>query len=330
MSHPLKKIPYSDPTALKLHVYVVGYPIEGESILFVISEDDKAILTIVTDCYEDDDNYNHVSSILSDEWNYASIDAFIWTHPHKDHSQGIITLLDKHDKERKAHIIATANVVGFQNYPKDIWKGAKNIQDYLLKYYPPESFQYHFKSYDPYEDCTSEFLLYGENPKCPPLNITLDFVAPVGSLVAKQMNNTHFKPNKGSLVFIFSINMINVFMGGDLDEIFVPLIREDIFSHINLIKIPHHGSEKTGNIHLKFGMNECENVHAVTTICKRSQDPKETILKGYLNNDVTIHCTGPNTSDAPKESYGCVHYIFDISMSRLETLHKSSNVYQFI
>ena len=330
MAFPLKKIPYSDHKALKLHVYVVGYPTEGESILFIIAEANKALLTIVTDCYEDGQNYNHVSTILCNEWESASIDAFVWTHPHKDHSQGIISLLDKYDGKRQAHIIAATNVVGFQNYPGDIWDEAKNIQDYLFKHYPPSSFQYHYKDYDPYEDCTYAFLLYGENPEeCPPLNVTLDFVAPVGALVAKQMSNQHFKPNKGSLAFIFSINTINIFMGGDLDEICVPLIKEEVFHHVNLIKIPHHGSEKTGDIHLKFGMNECEDVHAATTIYKRSHDPKDLILKGYVNNGATVHCTGPKTSVIPTEPYGCLHYIYDISMSRLESLLKSTNVYQF-
>lgn len=328
MAYPLKVVDYSDPQKLKLHVYVVGYPVEGESILVIVAEDNKPLLTLVTDCYEDKDKYNHVAAILREDWNTPSLDAFIWTHPHKDHSLGIITLVNQFDSERKAHIVAATNVVGFQNY-KDIWVDGAEIQKFLLDQYPPKTFQYHFQEYDPYEDCKLEFLLKGRNPQCPDINLTLDFVAPVASLVARYMHNKKCKPNKGSLAFLLSINGIDVFMGGDLDEECVPFIDEDVYSHVNLIKIPHHGSEHTGDIHLKFGMNECDEVHAASTVFTKCRDPKDQILRGYFDNGVTVHCTGPRPGNIPVDGYGCLHYQYSIATSRLESLMVTGNTYSY-
>lgn len=328
MARPLKTTSYTDPHKLKLHLYVVGYPVEGESILIVVSEDNKALLSIVTDCYEGDGKYNHIAAILRDKWNTPLLDAFIWTHPHKDHSLGLLTLVDQFDSGHQAHIIAAKNVVGLGNY-SDVWSEAANIQKELLKRYPPHSFQYHFKGYDPFEDCKFSFLLKGKNPESPDLTLSLDFFAPVGALVAQQMNTKQCKPNKGSLAFLLSINCIDVFMGGDLDEICVPLIDNNVYTHVNFIKIPHHGSEHTGKIHLKFGMNICNEVHAATTVYTRSRDPKSEILQGYLDYGYTVHCTGPELGKQPLEVYGCLHYTYDISTSQFESLDRTPNTYQF-
>lgn len=327
MSQPYKKILYSDPLKLKLHVYVVGYPVEGESILVIVAEEDKALLTIVTDCYEASPAYNHVSNILNKEWNSAPLNAFVWTHPHKDHSLGIKSFVENHDKERETHIIGVTNSVGYANYP-DVWNEAAGIQKYLLNRYAPQ--HYHFKHYDPYEDCRCEFLLTSNGIDNPDLNVALDFVAPPPAIVAGKMNNKNCIPNTGSLAYLLSVNGVAVFMGGDLDEVNVPYIDDEVFKHVNLVKIPHHGSEHTGDIHLKFGLNDCDKYHAVTTVFVRSSDPKASILQGYVDCGAIVHCTGPLPSQNPVEPYGCLHYVYNLASSSLEKFEKSANAYQFL
>lgn len=129
---PFKKIPYSVGSAMRLHIYVVGYPCEGESILTVVAQGDDPLLAIVTDCYSDTDGYNHISEILKNRWKNHSVDAFIWTHPHADHSKGIIPFIEAHDSNHEGHVIVATNVVGLNKYP-DIWSGALPAQRHLLK-----------------------------------------------------------------------------------------------------------------------------------------------------------------------------------------------------
>lgn len=327
MASPLKSAEYQDKLKLRLHVYVVGYPSEGESILVVVAEDNKPLLTIVTDCYETSAGYNHVSEILKTEWQNPALDAFIWTHPHRDHSLGILTLIAKHDQKHEGYVISPTNMVGLQNYEgKGPWKDAALILKKLLKKYYKKDYHYYFRGWDPQTD-PLQFLLYSKNG--PRLNLNLDFVAPHPAVVALQMGNSTCPPNKGSLAFVISINGIDIFMGGDLDKACVKYIRDDVYRHVNLIKIPHHGSEHTADIHKKFGMNTCDEPHAATTVFSKSQDPKVKILKGYLNEGCTVHCTGPAPGQSPQEDFGCLHYIYDLASSTLETLRCSANTYQF-
>lgn len=322
---PVKTAVYTDPFQLRLHIYVVGYPAEGESILIVVSEGKRALLTIVTDCYMTLEGYNHVSEILTTDWNSPSLDAFIWTHPHNDHSKGIMAFLDKHDKKRLAQIISAENSIGYDKHPDT--RNYSVIQKYLIRKYAAK--QYSFMAYDPYRDCTLNFLLKGNTSDLPSIPFSLDFCAPLAVNGAISSYNKYQKPNKTSLAFKVSVNNVDVFMGGDLDEICVPYIEEGIFQHVNLIKIPHHGSEKTGEIHLRFKANTCEEVHAASTVFTKSKDPKEKILKGYADKGATVHCTGPKAGDAPVENYGCLHYVYDLSNSKFENLFCSKNAYQF-
>lgn len=324
---PFKTIPYSTPTELRLHVYVAGYPCEGESILALIAQGDEPLLAIVTDCYNNK-GYNHISHILRTEWNNHSVDTFIWTHPHSDHSKGIIPFIENHDSAHDGHIIAATNVVGFDKHP-DIWNEALPIQKHLLdKYSDVKSDKYHFVSYDSYRDCSFGYMLNGDSPDCPPIDVTLDFKAPIASVVASKMNNKNCLPNVGSIVYLLSVNGVDVFMGGDLDESIVPYLEDDIFQHVNLIKIPHHGSEKTGDIHLKFGMNKCEQIHAATTVFTKCQDPKLHILEGYARNRAMVHCTGPKQGTSPDSMYGCIHYTYNLYTSQFDSIDLSGNAYQ--
>ncbi len=326
MAFPLKTVRYHDMHKLRLHVYVVGYPAEGESILVVVAEDTKPLLIIVTDCYETADGYNHVSEILRTEWGSPSLDAFIWTHPHKDHSLGILTLIDKHDKKHEGYVISPTNMVGLQHY-KGPWEESSQILRALLKNYPIESYQYYFRGLDP-QVGPLQFRLTAANG--PVLNLDLYFVAPPPALVARYMGNKTCPANKGSLAFLLSINGIDVFMGGDLDEECVRYISNDVYRHVNLIKIPHHGSEHTGDIHKKFGLNSCDDPCAATTVFSKCKDPKDKILKGYVDGGCIVHCTGPAPGQAPQEVFGCLHYIYNLASSTLEDLRGSANTYQFL
>lgn len=332
MQKPLKAVPYYDSTQLRLHVYVVGYPSQGESILMVISEGDRPLVVIVTDCYEISQNYNHVSQILIEDWNSAPLDVFVWTHPHEDHSKGIPAFLSLNDKGNAAHIVMPTNMAGLKKR-KDMCNDAKTAEAHILKNYvkAPDT-KCHYIDSDLYADNARSIKLKGSNDR-PDINVVMSPLSPIGALAARTLNESQTKHNKGSIVYMLSVNGIDIFMGGDIDPVSVPYIDEDVFHHVNLIKIPHHGSRDTGNIHKKFGMNQCDEVYAATTMYDGQHDPKVEILTGYAANGTTVHCTGPDrlkeNPKAASHAYGVVHYTYNINTARLLKVELIGNAYRY-
>lgn len=105
LNYPLK---VENLCNLHLDIHTIGYPEEGESLLTLLCDANRVLFTVLTDCYEED-GYNHVASLMQ-KLDICQIDAFIWTHPDKDHSVGIPKILSKYDPDKKAQIFLPQGV----------------------------------------------------------------------------------------------------------------------------------------------------------------------------------------------------------------------------
>lgn len=79
MENSHRKYLINDFQELKLRVFTIGYPLEGESIIGVIDDGDKHLFSFVIDSYEIvDPNKGVFSETLEKlrELNISSIDAF--------------------------------------------------------------------------------------------------------------------------------------------------------------------------------------------------------------------------------------------------------------
>ena len=78
--------------SLLLELYLIGYPNQGESVVFLVRTDNVVAYVGVVDCYQYD-SINKTVEILNNE-HIDKIDFLCWTHPHDDHSKGIDAILD--------------------------------------------------------------------------------------------------------------------------------------------------------------------------------------------------------------------------------------------
>lgn len=330
---PLCEIKFNDISALRLHVYVVGYAEQGESIVAVVAEGGKALYTIVTDCYETKDNYNHVMQILHDDWKSAAVDMFVWTHPHEDHSVGISRLLDAHDKMGKACVLGPINVAGVSGC-KEIRAVATDAYNYLQeKYNSLQRYKYHFVGYDP-EGGEKVFRVkfIDRTETTDPFFLELTVLAPYAALAGRFMNSPSTRDlNEISIAYMLTVCGLNLLMSGDMPDASIRKIENDWFRHVDYVKIPHHTSHGAGLLADKLVMNTQPEPEGVTTIFRVNGNdlPHMPTVEKYKKRLKNLYSTGPAKAGSAVAAYGCVHSVYDLSLAGLENVNYEANAYKF-
>jgi hypothetical protein len=296
-------IDISDVNNLTLNIYTIGYPIEGESILTVLCEKGKPIFTIVTDCYSDDKC--HAINCLLASFGKPHIDVFIWTHPHDDHSKGIIKLLDKNDAMHTAKIFLPDGIMAGK-LKKLLSVEVKSILKYLNKNYNHNClYNINYVGVSDQESRTFQWILVqrnnGVNVKC-----NLSFIAPISAVEARRFHcdDTIFNLNDLSIVYSLNINDTNYIFGGDVRNQNVKFLNEGNLVNVQFIKIPHHSSIEPINFLKLLQKNGIKAAVATTTVYKRKNLPQDRMITGYKSVAYQIMTTGGNNG----YRIGCIRY----------------------
>lgn len=299
------RVEHSDD--IDILIYVVGYPNEGESIVFSVCDKGTAVVTIVTDCYVSD-GYNHTIKVL-EENHIDQIDAFVWTHPDRDHSIGIIDLITGFDSERKSKVFVPNSFNGNQDY--EVCEESAEAIAFLMKEYDSNrNYDLNFVSLNKGETPRSLYRIkIIETSSGNEVEISLKFLSPNSALVERRNGkDKDFDLNDLSLVYVLDINGFNYLFTGDLINQSVQFIDADDLINTNFIKIPHHGSDSTNKLIGLLASNDLGNVVSVSTVFSPKSDPKPEILKAYQTFSTKVCCTGSG-----EHNYGCVKSTFDIN-----------------
>lgn len=285
---------------LTAHVFTIGYPVEGEAILFVLCNKVKPVFTSLTDCYVSD-GYNHVEKIVSSLGNHG-IDAFFWTHPDSDHSMGIRDVLDKFDEGNVAHIFLPASFDSKDAY--DVSDEAKMSLEYLYKNYNSA------RRYRMHHACVTEgecrSLFYFDIMELKSRSvIRCDFkcIAPVDAIVARRKYaGAKDKTNDLSIVYTIEINGCKLLFTGDMTNQTVQFIDGGYLQDVNMIKIPHHASDEPKNFNKLLFRNNITEIVSVTTR-KSPNLPVQSVINDYKSLNHEVYYTGCGA-----DKYGCIEY----------------------
>lgn len=285
---------YDDFNNLFLNFYLIGYESEGESILITITstEPEKKIYYVaIIDSYETK-NINVTTKLLEnilDDYKQKDkkIDLLCWTHPHDDHSKGMLNILKKYCAQET--LIVTPNLFymptnNFTNEVNEIISFIRNMS--FNKRVPKranleilegeddlqivnvgnaeDTYQMKVKNYGPYSN-----VAYMQNPD----DIDL---------------------NKLSISLMLSINGFNIFLGGDTHNMNINSFR-NFPEHINLLKIPHHTSPTAKDLAKRLNILDPTEI-ACTTIYNKL--PEKELLKKYIDLSQEIFCTSNNLIDS--------------------------------
>lgn len=294
---------------LKLHVYTVGYPSEGESILLLLEKDGKVLLTILTDSYavgKDNGTYNHIHNIL-ENWDSPPINYFIWTHPHKDHSVGIEKVLDKFDPKHEAKIILPNTFDNTENY--SLCEEAEKAFNFLINNYNSNR-KYNVFQWGRNETETKNTILKLSDAKSGrTIHCSIYVLAPYTPLAIRRSANTGGNDfNAISIVYRFEINGLQLLLCGDMAKTSIQWIDEDNYKIVHFIKIPHHGSDEPKTLLDKLILNQIEHPLANTTIYKSKNRPVPDIIARYKKLGCDVYSTGEG-----EELFGCIETVYDVS-----------------
>lgn len=320
MTYPLAEYQVNNLWNLRLHVYVVGYQPEGESIIFIISENDEIVFTIVTDCYRKSE-CDEVSKIL-ESYSKPKIDLFVWTHPHDDHSIGIEQLLSNFDQDRNCHIIIPNGLHRLVKLSKNNLTGnAINVFNYLKEHYNhPDNCEsdrhcnYHNVDFDvdSMEEKKFSFLFKstGYDQSLPAI---LTILGPESVLALQNTDGTVVPVlNHLSVVYILDVNGLKFLVTGDLSNKGSIAISDGWFKDFQFLKIPHHGSEEPKSFISRVTLNEDPDPIAVSTISLKNKLPLPKVLDKYkkaLSNVYVTHNVNDLVNN--RNAFGCVHIEFN-------------------
>lgn len=291
----------------------------GESILALLCDGETVLFSALTDCYSIDELkgvYNHVHSIL-DRYNVSQIDAFIWTHPDRDHSIGIENTLSLYDKKHQAEIFIPEGLIYEGKTGCSFCDEACQAIDYIYRYYSKKGSRIsnrhiHTVSAEDYEIRDLVFFDIFADDEMNPLKCKFRFVQP-NSAFCHHANywDMELEHNMMSIVYSIELNGRNYLFTGDLmDDGAKKIKKDEFFSRVNFIKIPHHGSCHSEEFLSMVVQSKKDNNHWLTSTVTRfnkKNDPKDRILKMYSKLGDVFYITNDKTNKA-----GCIETIIDI------------------
>lgn len=316
-----KRLVIDNNTKLKIAVYHIRYSEKGESSVFILYDAEKVVYySIVIDCYEEE-QYNITDSIL-EQWGLAErkLDILVWTHPHDDHSLGLVNIVKKYCHHKRTKI-CTANVFGNTERFSSACKENIYFLNSLVHGRPAKD-RVKIHPMHCYPDIIEdiEFLGYGKFDK-----LVLQCIAPMPNIGGIQGVDRTFDNNKIGLGCIVKLEgasgKIHMLFAGDVDNMsFESLISEadsEIPTVYNYIKIPHHGSTSGKKLIELLQMDGDVSEYASTSVYVQHHLPDKKVLTEYGNVVETLICT----SDIVNQKYGkgVVYLDFDLDTKTVKT-----------
>ena len=290
---------------LKLDIYVVGYPQQGESVLCVLREEDGILFVSLVDSYTPPSpQTNHVAAIL-DSLGRPPIDMLVWTHPDEDHSLGISVMMNEYDPKHEADVFIPAHLSEIAS--EDAMKEFNN----LLAWYNPTG-----QGIRPHTYLNEVSMTNGEirslftislieRATNSAIHMHASFYLPNSSMaIRKAPDWSSARTNEYSVVHSLCFNGQQYLFCGDMTKNNVLFLPERFFSCVKFIKIPHHGSKEPINLAGKMiSMGVKDPISATTIYQKGSSDnPDDETVNLYKTFCSNVFSTGKDSRD----NYGCI------------------------
>ena len=312
MNHCCKQNIVKDLKQLQLHIFLIGYPVEGECILIFVVDNsvNEVLFSMMIDCYSYN-NYNVAHDILN-LYNIGTLDYFIWTHPDNDHSVGIEDTLKKYGLKTTTILLPEGvlngrklgeNATSALNYINSVGIRKQNYQVNRVSVSLPKNRNIFEETI--YTDTIAK------------LDFSFSIIAPNSAIVGKRTTkNKKCKLNDFSIGIIIHFGDLNFVFGGDIENQTIKRIPEYYFDNIGYIKVPHHGSISSDS--LIESVSNISNLSkkqiiAATTVFTNSSLPQQIVLDKYKSFCSNIFYTGSGS-----QNYGYIKTVYNIAETTVE------------
>lgn len=259
-------------------LYILGTAAEGECIVLALYGDDRIIYSCVTDSFVFN-NQPAASYVLRDA-NVSRISDLFWTHPHDDHSAGLIDLINCYNPQ---NVFIPAELL---NLPDNMTSVSRNVLDELNQYHSLDK-RY---SYQPnVRPISANYIVQSEKIKCGMQTIPFEIfaIAPCSGRVRRNsITHNYSNLNEYSLAIEIMIGDFAVLLTGDIQNRTLAYLSEELCKKPyipNILKIPHHGSKDSTGIISLFDTDAgvFQSDIAVTTAKRTSKLPQKDAMNFY-------------------------------------------------
>ena len=285
----------------------------GECNVFLLFVYGKLDYSIVIDSCEED--LDILTKKVINEYGIKNFDIICWTHPHDDHSYGMLKLLQEYSNKHTKIVIPSE----LGRIAKCMTKDCKKIYDYTeLKTLRRQTYNGEVVGVSKNNRVTKKFF---EGKK--KIKFIIKALAPITHRVKTEELNCKYDKNltcyhqfnEFSVVLFIRLGQFRFLFTADVTNGTIKKFRLSDnneyrqFKNILFLKIPHHGSLKSNALLNKFNTATCENMICVTTAFQIGNVmlPNKGILDAYakLGN---VYCTSGLYSR--NKTYGIVKSIF--------------------
>ena len=301
---------------LRVHVYLIGYADQGESIVFILKEGtDNVLYSIVVDSYEIGDT-NKTKELLK-----SPIDILCWTHPDADHSVGLDKIISGYCNKNSMVLLPYGLEEGVKI------KNLGDVEPVINQVFdlgnrrakPVYSVSAHQRQYDPIDSfqITDD---YGGT-----INVTIRALAPNREYIFEKIHsNGEVEKNTLSIVLTVNVGPYRFLLTGDVEDMMISKMAKEEYQNPIWVKIPHHASNSSLTLLDYLLTGDSPQVLSGTTVKKASSLPNEDVVKAYLNICEQVNSTG-DIREEPKENYGMVSYCYDLFGERTVRVHCEGN-----
>lgn len=299
----------------EVRVEVIGYKRQGEAIVILFRDKahNKTFYSVAIDCYSQ--KYNKSERNLSDDilrkYKVKCLSTLCWTHPHLDHSKGLLKLFHKYcwisTKIIKPDYFDNKDTDVVSIYDEDTKKVVEGVFGLnALKHNIVVSAKVPHKGYSEADN----FMIITGNSQ--PKEVSINLLTPVSSIIdAYHKNDQKLEDLNGiSVSFILNIDDYYMMFGGDTINDHIDLINRQYLKDCKFVKIPHHSSftgQKMGDY-----VHSANLVTACTTTFKKAL-PREKVLDKYRDKCGYVFTTGYNDTKDLKTYYGIVEYVYQFT-----------------
>lgn len=266
---------------LTCKIFVAGHSTEGESVIFLLIGDGNIVYSCVVDSFELNDRI--VPKEILYELGLERISDLFWTHPHDDHSKGIIELIEEFSPN---NIYIPSELHRLPETYKSI---SAEVLDQINRRYD-KGYDHRFKGQPKVKGIATNTILYNDTFTVGSYHVPfrMSVIAPCSGVVRKMsLSDNYSAMNDFSLVLSLIIGDFSILLTGDVQDRMIVCAQEELCEIVctpNILKIPHHGSkESTGITGLFFDDRPIDL--AVTTAKRSSGLPRDEALQHY-----TSHC----------------------------------------
>lgn len=301
---------------LRVHVYLIGYADQGESIVVLLKEGtEKVLFSIVVDSYEVG-GINKTTDLLN-----SPIDILCWTHPDEDHSVGLEKIITGYCNKNSIVLLPYGLEEGVRI------RNLGDVEPVITQVFelgnqrtkPVYSVAAHQKQYDPI-DCFQITDDYGGR-----VNVSIRALAPNREYIFEKIHSKNeIDKNSLSIVLVINIGPYRFLLTGDVEDMMIAKMAKEEYQNPIWVKIPHHASTSSLTLVDFLLTGDSPQLLSGTTVKKASGLPDGEVIKAYLNISEQVNSTG-NIAEEPKENYGMVSYCFDLFGERTVRIHCEGN-----